>query len=88
MELEWEHVAGPFSRLTEGPAWDGNKLLFTFIPGNQILAYDPETGDCTCTGKTPTTPTAWLLTWTAASTVAAPADVPSCALSPTAARLP
>ena len=46
MELEWEHVAGPFSRLTEGPAWDGNRLLFTYIPGSRIMAYDPGTGEC------------------------------------------
>ena len=31
MELEWEQVAGPFSRLTEGPVWDGQKLLFTLV---------------------------------------------------------
>jgi len=47
MALEWEQVAGPFSRLTEGPAWDGKKLLFTYIPGSRIMAYDPETGNCT-----------------------------------------
>ena len=47
MALEWEQVAGPFSRLTEGPAWDGNKLLFTYIPASRIMAYDPETGECT-----------------------------------------
>ena len=46
MELEWEQVAGPFSRLTEGPVWDGKKLLFTYIPGSRIMAYDPETGEC------------------------------------------
>ena len=43
MVLEWEQVAGPFSRLTEGPAWDGKRLLFTYIPGSRIMAYDPET---------------------------------------------
>jgi len=47
MDLEWEQVAGPFSRLTEGPAWDGKKLLFTYIPASLIMAYDPESGECT-----------------------------------------
>ena len=41
MSLQWEHVAGPFSRLTEGPAWDGRRLLFTYIPASRIMAYDP-----------------------------------------------
>ncbi len=30
MELEWEQVAGPFSRLTEGPAWDGNPMRLSW----------------------------------------------------------
>ena len=46
MELEWELVAGPFDRLTEGPAWDGKALLFTHIPASRIMSYDPETGEC------------------------------------------
>ncbi len=46
MALQWQHVAGPFSRLTEGPAWDGRRLLFTHIPASRIMSYDPETGDC------------------------------------------
>ena len=46
MGLQWEQVAGPFSRLTEGPAWDGKRLLFTHIPASRIMSYDPETGDC------------------------------------------
>ena len=40
LEIEWEHVAGPFNRLTEGPVWDGQKLLFTHIPASRIMAYD------------------------------------------------
>ena len=47
MEWEWELVAGPVPRLTEGPAWDGKALLFTHIPASRILRYDPQTGDCT-----------------------------------------
>ena len=46
MEWEWELVAGPFSRLTEGPAWDGKDLLFTHIPASRIMRYSPETGEC------------------------------------------
>ena len=46
MSLQWEHVAGPFSRLTEGPAWDGQRLLFTHIPASRIMAYDPATRAC------------------------------------------
>ena len=47
MEWEWELVAGPFSRLTEGPAWDGEDLLFTHIPASRIMRYRPEIGECT-----------------------------------------
>lgn len=47
MALQWEQVAGPFSRLTEGSAWDGRRLLFTYIPASRIMAYDPESGECT-----------------------------------------
>ena len=46
MALQWEQVARPFSRLTEGPVWDGQRLLFTYIPASRIMAYDPETGEC------------------------------------------
>jgi gluconolactonase len=46
MALQWEHVAGPFSRLTEGPAWDGARMLFTYIPASRIMAYDPQSGEC------------------------------------------
>ena len=47
MEWEWELVAGPFNRLTEGPAWDGKDLLFTHIPASRIMRYSPATGECT-----------------------------------------
>ena len=42
----WEfiEVAGPFG-LTEGPAWDGNNLLFTDIPNSRILKYSPHSGE-------------------------------------------
>lgn len=40
---EFEVVAGPFS-FTEGPVWDGQRLIFTDIPPSRILAFDPATG--------------------------------------------
>jgi gluconolactonase len=46
-EWTFELVAGPYGGTTEGPAWDGQALLFTHIPGNRILRYDPHTGTCT-----------------------------------------
>ena len=47
MEWDWELVAGPFDRLTEGPAWDGKALLFTHIPASRIMSYDPMSGEST-----------------------------------------
>lgn len=47
MEWEFELVAGPYGGTTEGPAWDGQAVLFTHIPGNRIMRYDPTTGACT-----------------------------------------
>jgi gluconolactonase len=47
MEWEFELVAGPYGGTTEGPAWDGQALLFTHIPANRIMRYDPTTGACT-----------------------------------------
>ncbi len=40
---EFEFVAGPYS-FTEGPVWDGERVIFTDIPANRILAFDPATG--------------------------------------------
>ena len=40
MSWTFEKVAGPFG-FTEGPAWDGECLLFTDIPNNRIMRYDP-----------------------------------------------
>ena len=37
----FELIAGPYGGTTEGPAWDGQALLFTHIPGNRIMRYDP-----------------------------------------------
>ena len=41
---EFETVAGPYS-FTEGPVWDGERILFTDIPTSRIMAFDPTTGD-------------------------------------------
>ena len=46
MNWEFELVAGPYGGTTEGPAWDGQALLFTNIPNSRIMRYDPHTGDC------------------------------------------
>ena len=46
MSWSFERVAGPF-RFTEGPVWDGAAVLFTDIPNNRIMRYDPNTGACT-----------------------------------------
>jgi gluconolactonase len=44
MDWEFELIAGPYGGTTEGPAWDGEALLFTHIPESRILRYDPRTG--------------------------------------------
>jgi gluconolactonase len=44
MSWNFELVAGPFS-FTEGPAWDGEALLFTDIPNSRIMRYDPHSGE-------------------------------------------
>ena len=38
----FETVAGPFS-FTEGPVWDGRRIVFTDIPPSRIMAFDPRT---------------------------------------------
>ena len=42
--FEFEVVAGPYS-FTEGPVWDGERILFTDIPTSRIMAFDPATGE-------------------------------------------
>lgn len=39
----FEVVAGPYA-FTEGPVWDGRRILFTDIPPSRIMAFDPVTG--------------------------------------------
>ena len=43
-EWTWELLAGP-ATITEGPAWDGKRLLYTSIEDSEIRAYDPATGE-------------------------------------------
>jgi gluconolactonase len=45
MSWEFELVAGPFS-FTEGPAWDGEAVLFTHCPEHRIMRYHPASGEC------------------------------------------
>ena len=47
MDWNFELVAGPYGGTTEGPVWDGEALLFTHIPANRILRYDPKSGETT-----------------------------------------
>tara|TARA_Y100001960_G_scaffold56425_1_gene58086 strand:- start:127 stop:1035 length:909 start_codon:yes stop_codon:yes gene_type:complete len=46
MPWTFDQVAGPFD-FTEGPAWDGETVLFTDIPTSRILRYDPRSGETT-----------------------------------------
>lgn len=46
MSWVFELVAGPYGGTTEGPAWEGQALLFTHIPQSRIMRYDPKTGAC------------------------------------------
>ncbi|MBV7339550.1 SMP-30/gluconolactonase/LRE family protein [Chloroflexi bacterium TSY] len=46
MTWTFELIAGPMG-LTEGPAWDGNGLLYTNIPNSRIMRYDPASGEST-----------------------------------------
>ena len=43
--MSWDFIAvqGPFGGTSEGPAWDGDSLLFTHIPESKIYKYDPNT---------------------------------------------
>ena len=51
MTWEFELVAGPDGNRADGPAWDGEALLFTTVSvpsntiHNKILRYDPGTGE-------------------------------------------
>ena len=41
MDWKFELVAGPYGGTSEGPAWDGQAMLFTDIPNSRIMRYDP-----------------------------------------------
>ena len=45
MSWKFERVAGPFG-FAEGPAWDGEAVLFTDIPNSRIMRYDCDSGEC------------------------------------------
>ncbi|MCH7622248.1 MAG: SMP-30/gluconolactonase/LRE family protein [Chloroflexi bacterium] len=47
MNWDFELVSGPYGGTTEGPVWDGQAVLFSYIPGSRILRYDPENGETT-----------------------------------------
>ena len=47
MSWHFEHVDGPYGNVTEGPAWDGEALLFTSIQQSRIMRYYPATGAST-----------------------------------------
>jgi len=44
MSWKFELIYGPVGNVTEGPAWDGESLLFTDIFASRILRLDPATG--------------------------------------------
>lgn len=46
MSWTFERVAGPYE-FTEGPVWDGEGVVFTDIPNDRIMRYDPGSGTCT-----------------------------------------
>ena len=46
MDWKFELVAGPYGGTSEGPAWDGQAMLFTDIPNSRIMRFDPESGEC------------------------------------------
>ena len=43
--MRWDFIAvqGPFGGTSEGPAWDGESLLFTHIPESKIYRFNPKT---------------------------------------------
>jgi len=47
MDWDFELVSGPYGGTAEGPVWDGQAVLFSFIPGSRILRYDPQNGETT-----------------------------------------
>ena len=50
MDRDFELVAGPYGRTSEGPVWDGEAMLFTDIPNSRIMRYNPDSGEVTSYG--------------------------------------
>ena len=44
MNWNFENAAPVIGSITEGNAWDGEKMLYSNIAMNRILSYDPKTG--------------------------------------------
>src|SRR5712692_10143120 len=47
MSWNFELVDPPYGAVSEGPVWDGSRLLFTHIQQSRIMRYDPATASCT-----------------------------------------
>ena len=53
MSWDFQRIAGPYGTPTDGPAWDGDALLFTQltfpfnVADNRILRYESSTGEVT-----------------------------------------
>lgn len=47
MAWQFELLHSPLGGVTEGPAWDGEVLLYTHIPASRIYCYHPDTGSRT-----------------------------------------
>lgn len=45
MSWTFERVAGPFKGRTGGMAWDGRSLLISAVADEQVLRFDPQTGE-------------------------------------------
>ena len=76
----------PPGGITEGPAWNGEVLLFTHIHASRIYAYNPKVRRVLgVPPKTPTAPTVWPSTPRAACSAAVRTAAPSSASTQTAA---
>ena len=43
MSWKFNNIIPNLSTITEGPCWDGKKLLFSNIANNRVLSYNPST---------------------------------------------
>lgn len=46
-QYHFELLTRPYGGVSEGPAWDGESILFTHIPSSRIMRYDPDSGAIT-----------------------------------------